>query len=333
MGKTYRNLLIYWIVVIIVLAGCSPTASPTAPSTSPLTPPEVSQSPLTIPVVEPTVRTGTWPEGQVLYHADAEGQTLFYIYKVVNGAEPVKVSSSGNIELGARWSFDGQQIVFASYVDGMRTIEHIFTMAADGSGRTELPVDQPRLNWRPSLSPDGTQVVFISNRDSNFEIYKANLDGTLLVNLTNAPDSNERDPVWSPDGNVIVFVSDRSGDNGLYVMYGDGSNIRQLLDEKWVCSYPSWSPDGTKIAFTSLVDGGSENIYVVDADGNGAYQVVGRGMDDVMPTWVGDDRLLFSGGNSVSDTWDLYMVNIDGTGLVQLTDTPSYSERYPQWYP
>jgi len=279
-------------------------------------------------VSEPS--TDVWPAGKILYHADAVSPTFFQIYKVVNGGDPTRLSPDDSVDLGARWSRDGEMIVFASYVDAMRTNEHIFTMAADGGERTVLPVEQPRLNWRPSLSPDGTQVVFISNRDVNFEIYKANLDGSSLVNITNMPNSNERDPEWSPDGGRIVLVSDMSGVNDLYVMDADGGNFQPLLEGVGDCSYPSWSPDGNEIAFTMRVQG-TYHIYTVNADGSGLSKITSRVPDNVMPSWVGNDRLLFSGSDG-GDIWNLFIVNVDGTGLVQLTDTP-YSERYPQWYP
>lgn len=271
-----------------------------------------------------------WPEGRVLYHADMIEPSFFQIYKVVNAGDPIRLSTDGSVDVGARWSRDGETIVFASYIDSGRTNEHIYIMAADGSQRTVLPVDQPRLNWRPSLSPDGTQVVFISNRDGNFDLYKANLDGSALRNITNTPNVNERDPDWSPDGRKIVFVSDASGGNGLYVMDPDGSNIRQLLGGEWNCSFPNWSPDGNKIAFTARV-AGTDHIHTINADGSNVYQITSRVPDNVMPSWVGNDRILFS-GNDGGETWNLFIVNADGTGLVQLTDTP-YSERYPQWHP
>lgn len=330
-GHIMEKKLWYWInyvtiVAAIILVGCSPTGIPTP--MSPLSPPDVAISPLASSTQE--TPTEVWPEGKVLYHADAAGPTLFQIYKVVNGGEPVRLSSEGNIDLGARWSQDDKMIVFASYVDVSRTNECIFTMMADGSGRTKLTVDQPRLNWRPSLSPDGKHVIFISNRDNNFEIYKADLDGSSLVNITNTSDANERDPDWSPDGHQIVFVSDRLGGNGLYVMDSDGNNSQQLLDGDWNCSYPAWSLDGSKIAFTARVEG-IDHIYTINLDDSEVYKVTSRIPDNVMPAWVGSDQLLFS-GNDGGDTWNLFLINIDGTGLLQLTDTP-YSERYPQWRP
>ncbi len=71
--------------------------------------------------------------------------------------------------------------------------------------------------------PNGnTQIIFSSNRDGNFEIYKMNADGTGVVRLTNngAIDS---EPAWSPDRTKIVFTSFRTGNGDLYVMNADGT--------------------------------------------------------------------------------------------------------------
>lgn len=54
------------------------------------------------------------------------------------------------------------------------------------------------------------QIVFVSDRDGNNEIYLMNADGTGLTNLTNHPTSDVN-PTWSPDGSQLTFVSDRSG--------------------------------------------------------------------------------------------------------------------------
>ena len=81
----------------------------------------------------------------------------------------------------------------------------------------------------PSLSPDGTQVVFMSKREGeNWDIYVSNIDGSGLIRLTqdNAQDGL---PVWSPDGNAIAFVSDRGGIWAVWVMTPDGKGISQLF--------------------------------------------------------------------------------------------------------
>jgi TolB protein len=327
------KLLAVALIISAVFVGCSsdkkstPTPTEEVASTlhlplaeSPLEPQGALNSPL------PSSSDGRWPAGRVLYHSDQTG--LPQIYLVENGGPSQVLTGPPGSAAEPAWSSDRQKVAFAAYTSDPTNIQ-IFVMAPDGSDRENLTPDQPRLNWRPHWSPDDTQLLFQSNQDGNFEIYKVNADGSGLTNLTNHP-SNDGDADWSPDGGSVLFVSDRSGRNGLYVMDPVGSNAIELLDETWDCSYPRWSPDGEWIAFTSKQDG-TQDIYVMRADGSELREVTERPGDNVMPAWVEGDRLLFS-GEIGDDSWDLFMINVDGTGLVQLTRTPD-SERFPVWAP
>ena len=103
----------------------------------------------------------------------------------------------------------------------------IWVMDVDGGNRTRL-TNNTAYDDYPSWSPDGVQIVFVSDRDGNREIYKMRADGKFQAPLT---DSIEPDtfPAWSPDGSEIVFQSGRSGQGfGIYVMDSDGSNVRRL---------------------------------------------------------------------------------------------------------
>ena len=109
----------------------------------------------------------------------------------------------GNTAFGLRQS--------SANVDNVKTVTNVETDTA------------------PSLSPDGTQVVFMSRREGeNWDIYVINADGSDLQRLTrdNAQDGL---PVWSPDGNAIAFVSNRGGPWAVWVMTPDGKGISQLF--------------------------------------------------------------------------------------------------------
>lgn len=60
----------------------------------------------------------------------------------------------------------------------------IYVMNPDGSGQTRL-TDNPAYDDDPAWSPDGTKIVFGSDRDGDGEIYVMNADGSGQTNLTN----------------------------------------------------------------------------------------------------------------------------------------------------
>jgi TolB protein len=88
----------------------------------------------------------------------------------------------------------------------------------------------------PTLSPNGEQIVFMSRREGNWEVYIVNADGSGLQRLTNDP-ADDGLPTWSPDGNAIAFVSNRGGPWAVWAMTPDGSGQRQLFTMEG-------SPDG-----------------------------------------------------------------------------------------
>ena len=102
-------------------------------------------------------------------------------------------SAGGNVIAS---SDAGGKIVFTSNRDDPNSAtcsqffcnHEIYVMNADGSGQTRL-TDNPASDTQPAWSPDGSRIVFTSNRDEpnpstcshflcNHEIYVMNADGS-----------------------------------------------------------------------------------------------------------------------------------------------------------
>jgi TolB protein len=134
----------------------------------------------------------------------------------------------------------------------------------------------------PSLAsewnPESADVLLMSNRDGNSEVYLWRAVDGSFVNLTrNAAIDNW--PVWSPDGRHIVFQSNRMGNLDIWVMGSDGAEPRQLTDDPEPDYLPAWSPDGRFLIFTSwrLEEGDHErapHIYIMHADGTGQRRLI-----------------------------------------------------------
>ena len=101
----------------------------------------------------------------------------------------------------------------------------------------------------PCFTPDGAKIVFVSDRDADWEIYSMNLDGSEQRRLTDSP-GIDRSPAVSPDGRLIAFVSDREGDLDPYLMNLDGSERRVLFPRSGNEDDPIWAPDGKTVACT-----------------------------------------------------------------------------------
>jgi Tol biopolymer transport system component len=120
---------------------------------------------------------------------------------------------------------DGTQILYASLLPDHNW--EIYLMKADGSEKTNL-TNNPALDTSQAWSPDGTRIVFETDRDGDFEIYVMNADGSGQTNLTNNAAAYDINPSWSADGTQIFFRSDRGRerfDYKRYVMDADGSDV------------------------------------------------------------------------------------------------------------
>ena len=114
-----------------------------------------------------------------------------------------------------------------------------------------------------SWAPDGTWVVYASDRAGNGDLWKQRLGDPDPVRLTTS-EAGESQPEWSPDGQSIVFRSERDG-GGLYVIPASGGVERMVSSFGYE---PLWSPDSTRILFKrSVVIPDLPMIYVVGLDG------------------------------------------------------------------
>lgn len=181
---------------------------------------------------------------------------------------------------------------------------HIHVMNADGSGQTSLTTGAAQgINMEPSWSPLGNGLVFVSQRDGNFEIYSmvaedTNGDGSgeNQTRLTNNLGS-DLTPSFSPDATKIVFASFRGG-GGVSNIYVKNTSPESATNQPIPLtsgltgdSDPVFSPDSKKIAFASSRNGNQE-IYSMDVedtnnDGNGENQarLTNETAPDRRPDW------------------------------------------------
>ena len=156
------------------------------------------------------------------------------------------------------------------------------------------PIAQhPAWDVSAAYAPDGTRIVFVTDRDGNFEIYSADADGSNTARVTRSG-ANEGNPTWTRDGQQIVYQSNEGGGGTtqLWIMDADGSNQRQLTSGTASNIQPAVSPDGATIAFTSTRDG-RHQIYLMNLDGSNQRNFTGSVDNETLPAWVGDTAIAF----------------------------------------
>lgn len=183
----------------------------------------------------------------------------------------------------------------------------------------------------PSVSVSG-DLVFVSNRTGQWEIYRMNLDGSSVTALTaNSPDLNYA-PDWSPDGTQIVYEARRDGNWDIYVMNADGGNQRRLTTDPAIDRAPAWSPDGQFIAFSSDRRG-NYDVYVMSADSTNIRSITGSFATEYAPDWSPDGQSLVYQSDRTG-ILQIYrqQINQDDTLALQLT-SDAVSKGGAAWNP
>jgi TolB protein len=223
------------------------------------------------------------------------------------------------------WAKPPKGLIVYVCFDGQ--FDQICTMEPDGSDRKKLTRGKS-TNFYPSLSPDGSQVYFSSNRDGNFEIFRMDLNGENLTQITQGL-GNAYAPAVSPAGNRIAFTLESAKQQNIWMMRNDGKNARPLTDGNSDVD-PTWSPDGESLAFTSARSG-VKQIFTTSASGDNPKPVLipGAPAPGGRLSWSPDGQWLAFYGGPAGDR-NLFITSLDGKNLRQLTNggdnlAPSFS--------
>jgi dipeptidyl aminopeptidase/acylaminoacyl peptidase len=244
---------------------------------------------------------------------------------------------------------DGQWITYVvTEVDKQanRTNSDIWIMAFNGRDVKKL-VSSPKHDRHPRWSPDGKWIVFESNRDESFQIYRVNVSSGETKQLTTIS-TEATQPIVSPDGRQIAFVSAVFPEfSDKPYKESDALNKQRMQEREKVKArvftkllYRHWD---------SWVDDKRQHIFVMPFDG-GEPRNVTPGDRDAIPTSstfsAGDDFAFSPDGTELAYTatpfpireeaWrtnhDIYTVNLV-TGLRrQITSNPA-ADAFPRYSP
>lgn len=181
----------------------------------------------------------------------------------------------------------------------------LFIAASDGSG--EHPLFSSQANdYDPVWAPDGSSIVFTSERDGSADLYRAKPDGSGVERLTDDPAYDDQ-AAFSPDGKQLVFVTTRNGGHAVLWTLDLATHRAKALTAGAGGDFrPSWSPDGKWIAFSSVRGNAFPfshgrwerlelaEIYVIHPDGSGMKKVTSTGNFCGSPKWMADNRHVVS---------------------------------------
>ena len=202
-------------------------------------------------------------------------------------------------------------IVFAAITPDGRDL---YSMNADGTNVVQL-TDAPGDDDAPRWSPDGSIILFTSERDGNSELYTMDPDGSNQTRLTTTA-ADERWPTWSPDGSQIAF----SSGGQLVTMDADGANRTALGTGIVAAGQPDWSPDGSSLVATGHT-GSAFDVYVVDLATSDTTNLTDSDLSEGHPSWSSTGAQIVFSRKDVAD--HVWVMNADGSGQTKLTELGS----------
>ncbi|MBP6178495.1 MAG: PD40 domain-containing protein [Anaerolineales bacterium] len=224
------------------------------------------------------------------------------------------------------------------------------------------PSSTPTSTFQADIKPE---IVFVSDRDGNSEIYTMTISGNNVKRLTNNS-AYDIHPKWSPDKTRISYFSDSFP----YVMNSDGTDQKPISNTLLIEKLPSerfdiewapnsqqvavwsglnlyilnvsddeityqqevkfnelvWSPNGQQVA-TILSDENSSKIFITDMEKGETKQILE--MRDFIQeiSWSPDgEKIAISASCGMGCFAAVFTLNADGTNLLKLTDNED-----PHW--
>lgn len=203
-------------------------------------------------------REPTAAGGRVIFVSYLPGESDLYAVPAAGGAV-TRVPVGAGISEPAL-APGGNRLAYVRPVSGQA---RVFVAASDGSDpqRVSSGAHASAVEARPTWSPDGARLVFVSTAGGNADLWLYTVSTGALAPLV-ATAVPEVDPAWSPDGGRIVFASRRDGETDLYVYTLATGQTARLTTRPGMEGQPAWLPDG-RIVFTGWI-GETQRLFWID---------------------------------------------------------------------
>jgi Tol biopolymer transport system component/tRNA A-37 threonylcarbamoyl transferase component Bud32 len=208
--------------------------------------------------VAPLPVPGIWAEGQIVFSA-TRGDSR-NIWQIPIAPETFQISGDAQ-RLTSGTGIEGDpSLVYAG--PGGKTPRLVFSSLTENGDIWSVPMDTnhakvlgevQRLTQdvasdiRPSISGDGTRMVFNSNRLGNWDVWIKDLRTGKETALASTP-ADELNPKISLDGSTVVYAMGEAPPGVTYAISADGGIPRKVCDHCY-----AWPPtaDGKRMPFSA----------------------------------------------------------------------------------
>jgi Tol biopolymer transport system component len=232
-------------ILLIACTACA-AASPTVPRPAPTVPPSLAitgaaelVAPGVISSEHVEVRLAASPDGTLLLWGSTDrpegpgGWNIWMSRRTGNdwSAPTAAPFNSDANDFDPAFSADGRWVYFFSNRPGGFGGDDIYRVPVTGDGfgpaqHLGAEINTAGNEWAPAPSPDGTQLLFASNKPgAKHDLYVAPVRGdgfgpaAPLSGAINTPDADEFDATFLSDGSSLVFTRSRDVDNDPIQLY------------------------------------------------------------------------------------------------------------------
>ncbi len=202
-----------------------------------------------------------------------------------------KLTDLAGLEYMPTLSPDGKTVAYVAK-DGDDL--DIFSLRVGGLNPINLTKDCPKDDSQPAYSPDGSRIVFRSERDGG---------GLFIMEATGESPRRLTDsgfnPAWSADGRLVVFATEcvdapfnRNATSPIWTIDVASGEKQKITDGDAV--QPSMSPHGRRIAYWAVwKQGGQRDLYTIPVSGGEPVALTDDPATDWNPIWSPDGRYIY----------------------------------------
>lgn len=202
-----------------------------------------------------------------------------HIHNLETGKSEALGSVNGQ-RMSPRFSPKGDHIILSVANKGATSL-HKMDLATKKFDK--LTSSTATIDVSPCYSPDGSQIVYVSDRGGRPQLYVRDTSGGNETRISYSPGLYDN-PIWSPRGDLIAFTRQNGGTFYIGVMRPDGSGER-MVDSGYLLEGPTWSPNGREVMYTYQGSSrGKVELRSVDITGSHKRKVNIPG-EGSYPTW------------------------------------------------
>jgi TolB protein len=149
-----------------------------------------------------------------------------------------RITDDPGIDTEPQWSKDGQSIYFTSDRAGGPQIYKVGIKPGDKPRRLTF---QGSYNARARISPDETQMAFVTQEDGAYRIATMDLRGRGDVQVL-TKGHFDVSPSYAPNGAVLIYATRDKGRGVLALVSADGRVQQRLVSSEGELQEPAWAP-------------------------------------------------------------------------------------------